>query len=130
MLRGQPGASDSLDFLYSYANRLASFVGIEAVQLQIDSMAGTGLVSAYVPNGTTIDQLKVSLLPGTTVVPLLNPSGADPMRNIAVQIYPTTPNFSLTLSSLWLVPEPGSTLLAATAAIWLTSRHRRSPGGS
>ena len=125
MLRGQPGASDSLDFLYSYANRLASFVGIDAVQLQIDSIAGTGLVSAYVPNGTTVDQLKVSLLPGTTVVPLLNPSGADPMRNIAVRIYPTTPNFSITLSSLWLVPEPGSGLLLATAAVWLTSRRRR-----
>ena len=125
MLRGQPGASDSLDFLYSYSNRLASFVGLDAVQLQIDSMAGTGLVSAYVPNGTTIDQLKVDLAPGTTVAPLLNPSGADPMRNIAVQIYPTTPNFSITLSSLWLVPEPGSTLLAATAAIWLTSLRRR-----
>ena len=125
MLRGQPNSSDSLSFMYSYANRLASFIGIDAVQLQIDSIAGTGLVSAYVPNGTTVDQLKVSLLPGTTVVPLLNPSGADPMRNIAVQIYPTTPNFSITLSSLWLVPEPGSALLAATAATWLTSRRRR-----
>ena len=100
-------------------------VGIDAVQLQIDSIAGTGLVSAYVPTGTTVDQLKVSLLPGTTVVPLLNPSGADPMRNIVVQIYATTPNFSITLSSLWLVPEPGSALLAATAAAWLTSRRRR-----
>jgi hypothetical protein len=129
-LRGQPNSSDSLSFLYGYANRLASFVGLDAVQLQIDSMAGTGLVSAYVPTGTTIDQLKVDLAPNTTVVPLLNPSGANPMQNIAVQIYPTTPNFSITLSSLWLVPEPGSALLAATAAIWLTSRRRRSPGGS
>jgi hypothetical protein len=129
-LRGQPSSFDSLGFMYGYANRLASFVGLDAVQLQIDSMAGTGLVSAYVPNGTTIDQLKVSLLPGTTVVPLLNPSGANPMQNIVVRIYPTTPNFSITLSSLWLVPEPGSALLAATAAIWLTSRRRRSPGGS
>jgi hypothetical protein len=124
-LRGEPSPFDSLGFMYSYSNRLASFVGLDAVQLQIDSMAGTGLVSAYVPNGTTIDQLKVDLAPGTTVAPLLNPSGADPMRNIAVQIYPTTPNFSITLSSLWLVPEPGSALLAATAAIWLTSRRRR-----
>lgn len=129
-LRGQPSSFDSLGFMYSYSNRLASFVGLDAVQLQIDSMAGTGLVSAYVPNGTTIDQLKVNLLPNTTVVPLLNPSGADPMRNIVVRIYPTTPNFSITLSSLWLVPEPGSALLAATAAIWLTSRRRRSLGGS
>ena len=125
MLRGQPGASDSLDFLYSYTNRLASLVGLDTVQLQVDSITGTGLVSTYVPNGTTVDQLKVSLLPGTTVVPLLDPSGADPMRNIAVRIYPTTPNFSITLSSLWLVPEPGSGLLLATAAVWLTSRRRR-----
>ena len=125
MLRGQPGASDSLDFLYSYANRLSSYVGLDAVQLQVDSIAGTGLVSAYVPTGTTIEELKISLVPGTTVVPLLNPSGADPMRNIVIRIYPTTPNFSLTLSSLWLVPEPGSGLLAATAAVWLTSRRRR-----
>jgi hypothetical protein len=125
-LRGEPSSLDSLGFMYSYANRLASFVGLEAVQLQIDSIAGTGLVSAYVPNGRTIDELKVSLLPGTTVVPLLNPSGADPMRNIVVRIYATTPNFSITLSSLWLVPEPGSGLLATTAAVWLTSRRRRS----
>ena len=129
-LRGEPSPFDSLGFMYSYSNRLASFVDLDAVQLQIDSMAGTGLVSAYVPNGTTIDQLKVTLAPGTTVVPLLNPSGANPMQNIVIRIYPTTPNFSLTLSSLWLVPEPGSALLAATAAIWLTSRRRRSPGGS
>jgi hypothetical protein len=125
MLRGQPNSSDSLSFMYSYADRLASFVGLDAVQLQVDSIAGTGLVSAYVPTGTTIEELKISLVPGTTVVPLLNPSGADPMRNIVIRIYPTTPNFSLTLSSLWLVPEPGSGLLAATAAVWLTSRRRR-----
>lgn len=125
MLRGQPSSLDSLSFMYSYADRLASFVSLDAVQLQVDSMAGTGLVSAYVPNGTTINQLKVDLLPNTTVVPLLNPSGADPMRNIAVRIYPTTPNFSVTLSSLWLVPEPGPRLLAATAAAFLTSRRRR-----
>jgi len=125
MLRGQPSSLDSLSFMYGYADRLASFVGLDAVQLQIDSMVGTGLVSAYVPTGNTIDELKVSLVPGTTVVPLLNPSGADPMRNIVIRIYPTTPNFSLTLSSLWLVPEPGSGSLAATAAVWLTSRRRR-----
>ena len=111
--------------MYSYANRLASFVGIDAVQLQIESIAGTGLVSAYVPTGNTLDELKVTLAPGTTVVPLLNPSGANPMQNIVIRIYPTTPNFSITLSSLWLVPEPGSALLAATAAAWLTSRRRR-----
>jgi hypothetical protein len=116
--------------MYSYANRLASFVGLDAVQLQVESMTGTGLASAYVITATTVDEFKVDLLPNTTVVPLLNPSGANPMQNIVVRIYPTTPNFSLTLSSLWLVPEPGSALLAATAAIWLTSRRRRSPGGS
>ncbi len=124
-LRGQPSSFDSLGFMYSYANRLASFVGLDAVQLQVESMTGTGLASAYVITATTVDEFKVDLLPNTTVVPLLNPSGANPMQNIAVQIYPTTPNFSLTLSSLWLVPEPGSALLAATAAIWLTSRRRR-----
>ena len=130
MLRGQPSSLDSLSFMYSYADRLASFVGLDAVQLQIDSIAGTGLVSAYVPTGNTLDELKVTLAPGTTVVPLLNPSGANPMQNIVIRIYPTTPNFSVTLSSLWLVPEPSSALLAATAAAWLTSRRRRSPGGS
>jgi len=128
MLRGQPSSLDSLSFMYSYADRLASFVGLDAVQLQIDSIAGTGLVSAYVPTGNTLDELKVTLVPGTTVVPLLNPSGANPMQNIVIRIYPTTPNFSVTLSSLWLVPEPSSALLAATAAAWLTSRRRRDPG--
>ena len=119
---------DGMGIIYGYADRLASFAGLNAVQLQVDSIVGSGTVSAFVPTGVTVNQFKVDLAPGALVVPLLNPSGADPMQEIGVRIYPTTPNFSVTLSSLWLVPEPGVSLLTAVAGGWLASRRRRDAG--
>jgi hypothetical protein len=131
MLRGQPGASDYLSMIYSYGQSLASIVGLNSVRLTVDSVVGSAMVGAVVAVGPIMEQQFVALdAAGNVDVPLVKPSLPDASARIVIRIYPTTPNFSITLSSLWLVPEPGSALLAATAAIWLTSRRRRSPGGS
>ena len=126
MLRGQPGASDYLSMIYSYGQSLESIVGLNSVRLTVDSVVGSAMVGSVVAVGPIMDQQFVALdAAGNVDIPLVKPSLPDASARIVIRIYPTTPNFSVTLSSLWLVPEPSSALLAATAAAFLTSRRRR-----
>ena len=124
--RGLPGAVDFLGMIYSYGQSLESIAGLNTVRLRVDSVVGSGTVSAVVAVGPIMEEQPV-LLNGTgdLEMPLVKPSLPDASARIGVRIYPTTPNFSVTLSSLWLVPEPGVGLLAAAAGGWLASRRRR-----
>jgi hypothetical protein len=123
----------SVFFLY-YSQAPISFLGGEALQINVGGIFGRGFVYVEIDTQITPDgQLNRFEItgPGLVTIPassfsLKNANSLQGFNSLNITIEGRDPNFSVTITELRIVPEPSSLFLTIFGAMVLTRRHRES----
>ncbi len=129
-LNREPVSSDFFLFTYQRRDTALSIIGIDSLVLNIVALSGEGELAFYFDQGqnTVIVPVPIQGL-GEVSFSLhsLLPSGwNDSIFAVNIHFTPKSPNFSITVSEMFLAPEPSSSLMLALVVLLASSRRKRS----
>ncbi len=129
-ISGSPSPGQRLGIAYSRDSGLLNLMGFSHFVVSVQSVAGSAdLYVLYRGSSSQIlPEIPITISSsGDYFIPLSHMGVSDPFSPSSVHfgIFPTSDDFSITLSSVGVIPEPSSGLMIALGATALILRRRR-----